>query len=374
MKKTKICLFSELWESGGVESFLTEMLKCADLEGLEIDVVVPKLGKSIFRAPLEELGVSFIELSGKIRSPKNFALFRDLIKSRGYDAIHFNLFQSFAFYYIHVAKSVGVPIRIAHAHGNGLRKSPTRPLKLLLHKLGRILWKKDITARLACSDEAASFLFGEGCDEIIKNGINSERFTFSEEARARVRSELSVQDEPIIGHVGRMSEEKNQIFLIKMHSHLVKKIPEARLLLVGDGPTEETLRREAKALGIENSVIFYGSSSRVESLMCAMDAFVFPSFSEGLGIVAIEAQCSGLRVLCSDGIPKAAFITDLISSLPLSLGEEAWATELYRKLSDTNERKDRRSDIRDAGFDSTFTARQIIKYYNQDKTREVTYA
>ena len=374
MNKTKICIFAELWESGGIESLLTSVLLKADVSEFEIDVVAAKIGESIFKAPLEAIGVTFRELSGKVRSAKNRELFKELVAEREYDVIHFNLFQGFSLGYIHAAKKCGVPVRIAHAHGGGLRKTATRPLKLLLHRIGRALWLKDATSLLACSDEASDFLFARRADEIVKNGIDTEKFIFSENKRRSVRERLGLSSEPCVGHVGRLSSEKNQTFLLNVHKSLTKLVPDAKLLLVGDGPMREELVKAANELGLGDSVIFYGTSSEVEGLMCAMDAFAFPSIKEGLGIVAIEAQCSGLPVICSDGVPAAASVTPLVQTIPLALGEEAWASALASVLRDGRERRSQGEIIREAGFDSESTSRQIFKYYKTDKTHEVTYA
>ena len=77
MKKTKICIFAELWESGGIESLVTSVLLHTDLSDYEVDIVAAKIGESIFRAPLEAVGVSFHELSGKVRCIKNRRLFKN---------------------------------------------------------------------------------------------------------------------------------------------------------------------------------------------------------------------------------------------------------------------------------------------------------
>lgn len=363
MKKIKICYFCELWESGGIESFLNAVLQNIDMTELQVDIVASKISSSIFTEGLEARGVNFIELSGKTRSPKNHIMFKKLLREKGYDVVHFNLFHSFALYYVRQARLAGVPVRLAHAHNTDLRQSATKQIKLLINAVSRKIWGKEMTHTLACSDAAAYFIFGRAADEIIKNGIYTEKFRFSPEDRARIREELGVGDSPLIGNVGRLCWQKNQSFILSVHERLLRDIPDARLLLVGEGDMLPELENKAKALGIEDRVIFYGVSKDIPALMSAMDIFLFPSMMEGLGIVAVEAQTSGLNVLCSDRVPSEAFITELAHSLPLSSGEEEWAKKALSILKNDSERRSRYDEIRAAGYDIRSTAEQMKKYF-----------
>lgn len=363
MRKIKICYFCELWESGGIESFLTGVIKSLDMSIFSVDVISAKMGESIFTAPLKDLGVRFYELSGKLRSPKNYGIFKKLLRENQYDILHFNIFQAYAFRYVKIAKDVGIEKRIVHAHGAGLRKSKTRALKYALHCISRFLWKKHITDTLACSGVAANFLFGSSPDGIIKNGINAKSFAFSDSERESYRSSLGIGDSPLIGSVGRLSSEKNQDFLLKVFSKIIVTVPDAKLLLVGDGPDKERLVTLARELKISDSVIFYGASSDIPSLMSAMDSFVFPSLFEGLGIVAIEAQASGLPTVCSTAVPTDVNITNLVRFVSLDESTDQWARVIIDSLNSSSDRSARWEEVKRAGFDSQDTPKEMLKYY-----------
>ena len=363
MKKIKICYFCELWASGGIESFLSGIIENLDTSLFTVDIIAAKIGDSIFTEPLKAKGVSFYGLSGKLRSPGNYPIFKRLLKENGYDVIHFNVFQAFALSYVKIAKDMNVPVRIVHAHGAGLRRSATRPLKMLLHRLSRAMWSSTATATLACSQGAARFFFGKDADEIIKNGIDTDRFSFSEEARAEVRRELGIGDELLLGYVARLSSEKNQSLLLKAFTEVVKARPDARLLLVGDGPDKDRLVSRASALGIYGKVIFYGTTQKVPEILSAMDIFVFPSLSEGLGIVALEAQASGLPTICSSAIPHETAVTDLVKFVDIKQSPEHWASEIVKTADNLPIRRSRADEIRLAGFDADAAGGEVAKYY-----------
>lgn len=361
MKTRRICCFCETWESGGIESFLNNVLLRMDLSGLEVDIVAACIKESVFTLGLESKGIQFVPLSGAVRDlRKNFAQFRELLRERHYDVVHFNLFQGLSLYYVQIAKEEKVPVRIAHCHGSGLRNSRTKQLKLILHRLGRYLWKDSATEYWACSQAAANFLFSNELSvRVIPNGIDTNRFSFDAGERERVRRQLGMEENYVVGNVGRLSSEKNQQFLLETFAHLSRMRPESRLLLVGDGVEKTMLQRSAEQLGIAENVTFYGTSKQVEKLLWAMDVFAFPSLFEGLGIACVEAQAAGLPVVCSEGVPKEAHISPLIKAVKLSDGTVRWAEELSCCGGTEISRMDGVPMVRGAGFDSSDVAKMI---------------
>ena len=361
--KRKICCFLESFELGGIESFLANVLLEMDISALdlEIDIIAAKITKNAYSEELEKLGVRFTELSGKLRCKKNFAMFSDIIKRESYDVIHFNIFNGLALNYVRIAKKLGVKTRIVHAHGAGLRKSKTRFLKLVLHRFCSFLFRKSATHYLACSSSAARFLFGNIPANIISNGIKTEAFKFSEDSRNKVRKELSLNDEILVTHVGRMSGEKNHTFVLEVFKRYNAINHDSFLALAGDGPLREEYESYAKELNINERVKFLGNISNTAELLCASDFFIFPSIVEGLGIAAIEAQACGLYAICADTLPREANITDRFISLPIT-EPSIWATKMS-ELSPSHERARYADTVKKAGFDISAPASQISNLY-----------
>ena len=365
MKPVKICCFSLRWSSGGIESFLNNCILNMDLTGIEVDIVSPCIENSVFTQKLKEKGVCFYPLSGKCWAIfKNGRMLKKLFAERHYSAVHFNLYEGLSLYYCLIAKRMGIKTRMVHAHQSGLRKSLFRPIKHLIHKSCSLALAKYVTERFACSKSAAEFFFPAGYDvTIIPNGIDCERFRFEPELRDLARSELGINDEPLIGTIGRLSWEKNHDFLLDIFKSLQQKVPKAKLLIVGTGDLLSPLVDKAKRLEIADNVIFYGETDSPERLLAAMDVFVMPSLLESFGMAAAEAQASGLFTICSDIVPPQSALTPLFSRLPLSMGAERWADEILSALGEQVDRRKYAAYIKQSGFDAAETAKRLEIIY-----------
>ena len=360
----RICCLCESWASGGIESFLCNVLTRLDRTDLEVDIVAAQLSDSVFTDRLRAQGVRFCELSGSMRRvSENHRRFRALLRERHYDALHLNAFQGLSLAYLHIAKEEGIPIRIAHSHNTALRKSATRPLKLAVHAWAKERYTKDATALWACSKAAAAFLYSaQELDrrgfQFIPNGIDVERFRLNQTAREEVRRELGLDGKYVIGHVGRLCYQKNQSFLLDVLAEVVRREPESVLLLAGDGGDKPMLEEKARRLGIEDKVLFYGTTDRIERLYWAMDVFAFPSLFEGFGIAVIEARAAGLPVLCSEHVPEESRAAAAAAALPLDAG--VWA-ERIRSAGDRA--LDGADAVRTTGFDIQMVAGMVEEGY-----------
>lgn len=366
---TRVCCFCERWESGGIESFLCNVLTHMDFTDLEVDIVTASIGESVFTKPLQNHGVKFFVLSGKQQNLlENHGRFRSLLRERRYDVFYLNAFQGMSLSYLKLASEAGISVRIAHSHNTALRKSTTRPLKLAIHKWARNRYSRYATDLLACSKDAAKFLFSKNelcqCDfRFIPNGIDTKRFCFNPEIRAKVRSELGVESAFVIGNIGRLCYQKNQSFLLDVLSKALKQNSNIVLILVGKGEDKVALAKRAKDLGISEKVIFCGATNHPEHLLWAMDAFAFPSLFEGFGIVAIEALAAGLPVVCSENVPREAHISSSLCVVPLREGPASWATTLLAKRGC---RDSGQNDlVKESGFDIMDTARMLTEYFTK---------
>jgi len=259
--------------------------------------------------------------------------FRRVLRKRGpYDVVHSHLHWPTG-YILRMAYQEGVPVRIAHSHQDTLRLDAEADIA---HRwLRRFLtgWiRRYRTAGLACSRQAAAALFGRSALEapdvqVLPYGINFEPF-HQEVDPASVRAELGIPPSAlVIGHVGRITEQKNHRFLLQVFAEVARRNGNTWLLLVGEGELSSSIRSEVIRRGLGDRVVFTGSRPDVPRLMLgAMDWFLFPSLYEGLGLVLVEAQAAGLPCVISDIIPpEADVVKHLVRRLPLSESAGKWA-------------------------------------------------
>ena len=207
--------------------------------------------------------------------------------------------------------------RISHAHGVNMKyKKNTLSVK---EKLECQILKKLIVSNanilIACSKETGEIVFGSKTRyHILKNGIDLDSFMYSEKLRTKSREDFNLTDKFVVGTIARFSKVKNYPFLINSFEMVLKNKENAMLLLVGDGEEKEEILAMVKQKGIEKNVIFVGHTNEVTKYLHIMDVFVLPSFTEGLSLVTVEAQVSGLPCVVSTGLPDEILLTDKIQN------------------------------------------------------------
>lgn len=263
------------------------------------------------------------------------------------------------------AKVCGIKKIILHSHAAGVDGN-YRKMKWIIHHICNRFLKYVGTELVACSDLAAKWMFPNVNQEsikIINNGIELEKFRFDEQIRKKIRKEMGLENKYIVGHVGRFAYQKNHKYLIRIFYEVVKKNKNAILLLIGEGPLESEIRNYVDDLNINENVIFYGTSNRVNDLFQAMDIFVLPSHFEGLPVVGVEAQASGLPVLLSNQITKETKLIETVNFLPINeCNIVSWVDSIlkYRDIS----REDTYLELKKKGFSIKDTINTLLKLYN----------
>lgn len=227
------------------------------------------------------------------------------------------------------------------------------------------LIKRYATDLFACGEEAGRWMFGTDDFKVIRNCIDVDAYAFDRVVREDARRELGISaDAPVVGHVGRFDAVKNHSFLLDVFAELLKEMPNAVLLLAGDGSLRPEMEDKARKLGIGGSVKFLGIRSDVPRLMQAMDCFVMPSLYEGLPMVLVEAQATGLPCLISDGIPRDCDIANgSVERESLDSGTEDWAGRIGAMLAGGRDRTVGAPAVRMAGFNSRETSASLRDFY-----------
>lgn len=364
--------FGEPVSYGGQESFVINALDNMDRNGLNVDFLSPYYcDNENIRSKVRQYGGEVYTLGCAFRPgrSRNNAVspVRSFLNEHYYDVIHIHSgSNSMLALFARLASEAGIPRIIVHSHCTG-----KHGLKHFVSKaVTSYSLRKYPTVYCACSREAGEWRFPpDVCRSylrIINNGIDVEQFRYDERIREKMRSSLCLDGDTVLaGCVGRLTYQKNQLFLLDVMK-LVKnrKTTEFyKLILVGEGEDRHALEERARILGITEDVIFTGAVDNVRDYMQAVDIAVMPSRYEGLAIAAIEAQAAGLEVIASDTIPEAAACTEGMTFLPAD-DEEQWADAIMKQHARHPEQAD---VVRDSGFSIEETARIVRKLYYTNK-------
>lgn len=250
----------------------------------------------------------------------------EIIGREKYDVVHVNMLSAANIVPLVVARACGVKKVIAHSHNS----SSPGLIRNLLHIINKASIPRYATHFFACSQTASKWLFTREIYNskkyiLINNAIDLNRFCHDQKVRERVRKTLDIDEQKVIGHVGRFEEQKNHEYLIRIFSEICQKTDDYILLLVGEGELQVDIKRQVKELGLSEKVYFLGVRKDVNNLLQAMDIFVLPSLFEGLPVVAVEAQAMGIYCILSDIITKEVGISDRIMYLNINESAERWA-------------------------------------------------
>ncbi|WP_138310460.1 MULTISPECIES: glycosyltransferase [unclassified Clostridium] len=259
-------------------------------------------------------------------------------------------------------------ICIGHSHNT---KSPIEYssfIKKQIKKTVRIPCQKYIVEKdnwlLACSTQAGEYLYSEKAVQgpkfkVINNAIDINKYIYNPMKRKLLRT----NDKIIFGTVGRLTNQKNPLFLIDIFNEIHKKNGNTMLWLVGDGELRHEVEEKVKHLGLNNDIVIMGVRNDIADLMQAMDIFLLPSLYEGLAFVLIEAQAAGLPIFVSDSVTKEAKVTNLLEYIPLSIGAKGWADTILSKLENIPERRNTGEQLIKAGFDICTEAKKLEEFY-----------
>ncbi len=323
------------WVGGGVESVIMNYYRHLDHSKLQFDFICDEDSTRIPYDEIKKLGGRVFLVPKYQKLPKYLKALEKIFKENQYRIVHSNI-NTLSVFPLYAAKKAGVPIRISHSHSTS---NPKEWKRNLIKNILRPFSKRYATDYFACSELAGRYLFGNktfdrGEVKIIHNAIDIDKFRFDEVARKKLRKEFGIKDSTIvIGHVGRFVQQKNHTFLVDVFEEYHEKNPDSKLLLVGSGPLEDKIKKKVEKLGLKNSVLFLGQRDDINKLYSAMDIFCLPSLYEGLPVVGVEAQATGLPCMFSDRISSDVKRTELIKFIKLTEKSKKWSNEIAKAVS-----------------------------------------
>ena len=349
---------------GGVEAVVMNYYRNIDRNKIQFDFICDEDSTNIPYEEIERMGGKVIIIPSYSKPFKYHKALKRVLKEGNYKIIHSNI-NTLSVFSLFAAKCAGVPVRIAHSHSTTNKKEKK---KNLMKQVLRPFSKVFATDYMCCSELAGRWLFGnkeydKGNVYLLNNAIDLDKFKYNDSFRKKKRKELGIKDDTlVIGHIGRFVAQKNHDFLIDIFNEIHKKNNNSILLLAGQGPLMEDIKNKVKELNLEDSVKFLGQRNDANELYQAFDVFLLPSLYEGLPVVGVEAQASGLLCYLSDDMTKETKVLDITKFMSLNNTPEEWADNI---LDDVKKYKriDTSKEMTAKNFNIKEEAKKLEKYY-----------
>lgn len=360
---------TRVFNAAGIESFIMNMYRNIDRNMVQFDFLVMSDEESCYEDEIKILGGKKYTINVKENNTflkiqkESIALYKFLLTHK-YEIVHIHYTTPLRAPYLLAARKAKVPVRIYHSHSaevSGKSKG-----KLLIYNYYKKRISKWATNWFSCSKAAAEWMFEDelisvGKAQIIYNGIDVHRFKYNPDVRDELRRALNLEQNFVIMHTGRFLPQKNHNFIIDVFNEVKKKDSTAKLILLGEGVLQESMKKKVQDLGLIEDIVFMGVKKNVEDYLSLADCYIMPSLYEGLPVAAVEAECSGLPCVISSNITREVELTSNAMFLPLDKSAEYWAIEILKtkKLN----RRDGSKDVARVGYDVKDVARMLQSQY-----------
>ncbi|MBO5192384.1 MAG: glycosyltransferase [Bacteroides sp.] len=358
-------------DGGGVAKLLYDYYRnMEDKKEIQFDFLIYDFYENgIYEEALKKMGCVIYKIPSFKKDRKaSLDAMESIIRQGKYDVVHSHRCTRgiFALWF---AKKYGVQRRIVHSH---IAYEDIGKTAKAINKILGLINRHLATDLFACGVDAARYMWGERClndnkIHIMTNAINTLEFKFDIMMRNRKRQELGIAEKYTIASVGRLNRQKNQAFLIRVFSKVLKKSNDVVLVFAGRGEDEVYLKKLCEDLRIANQVMFLGIRDDIPKLINAFDLLAMPSLYEGLPVSVVEAQANGLKVLVSDTVTREVAVTELIQYLPLD--EETWIKSIYDEINKNAgiNRESYASKVAKAGYEIKVESMKMQEYYLHGK-------
>lgn len=322
-----LCVFSWL-DRGGAEMMCMNLYRHIDREKIQFDFVKHSPNRGQLEDEIESLGGRVFE-APTYKGYNHFVYcnwWKQHFEAHPEHQIIHGHYYTISAIYFKMAKDFN-RITIAHSHGTRYQNTGIR---MMMSQF----WQSKIVNyadyRLACGEKAGKWLYGDRQFTVLPNAIELKEYEYNDMVRSEIRKELDLDGKLVIGTVGRQVDPKNPMGAVELVYEMSKLTNDYCFVWVGADYWREKMEKKLKEYGLLDKMKMIGVRDDVSRVLQGLDVFVLPSIHEGLPVVAIEAQASGLPCIISDSVTEEVALTDLCTFLPISdMGK--WANEIVGK-------------------------------------------
>lgn len=361
--KRVLIVSRNLSETNGVANCMLQYYVGLINSGFQVDYLLLSREKSEWTEKIGQQGKIFYWPDNCSKySGAAFAFLNSLFDNNAFDIVHVNVPGIYGALVLKAARNNGIKNRIYHAHNPKSGKSIKGWIVLSIFDPICI---RNANHLIACTDNTGKSIFGRRSFRIIRNCINTQKYQYNADARKRLRSELGIDSNTVlIGSVGRLEEQKNPMFALECIKRVHENNSNIYYVWIGKGSLQDKIVKYLQTNNMQEYVQLLGARTDVNDWYSAMDIFFLPSQYEGLGIVFIEAQTSGLVCIGSDQVPIDTEITPLMNRLSLSLSKNQWAEKILSIRQDGN-RSHYKSLVDKAGYNTKDEVYRLSEMYNE---------
>jgi glycosyltransferase involved in cell wall biosynthesis len=370
MEKIKVLELIDGGFLGGGQTNILSIIRNTGHDLFDISVGAKGFGK--FESEVREAGTQFYRIDmPKLLRHKYLNKLQELYNNERFHIVHSH--GGVGGFYGRLLKKHNPEIKSVHTiHGihyinsnNFLKKSTSRTIEqYLVQYTDKTICVSIDDLKTAVNNKIADI----NKITVINNGINISRFE-KKEKKLGILFDLGFDENNfIVGNISRFDVQKNQKLIIQAAYYLVKKFPEMRFILVGDGKYLKRMKQYARDANLDQFIAFTGEQENITDYYSLFDIFVFPTLWEGMPYVLLEAMASKLPIICSNIPNLIEIVSNNHSALTINPYE---MDDLFHKISALYNNEDLRNRLAEntysevQKFDESRTVNEIINVYKE---------